>query len=53
MSKESSKEFVIHVYSNQHDTYQGDISWLKSGKKVYFKSFLELMELLAEAGRFG
>ncbi len=46
-----SNYFLIRVDFRQHATLQGEIEWLdKDFRKVcYFRSFLELVNLLSEA----
>ena len=41
--------FVVFVMMRQHGTWQGEVTWIERKKKVYFRSALELLELLENA----
>lgn len=49
--KLSGTNFLVTVYSNENQNLQGLIHWLDTGKKVHFRSVIELIELLNEASR--
>lgn len=50
-NKGQSSNFLISIYHQENFTYQGEIQWLDTGKKVRFRSELELMNLIHEATR--
>ena len=41
--------FLITIHHQENHSWQGIIEWLDTGKKVHFRSELELMQLLHEA----
>ncbi len=41
--------FLITVYHQENFTYQGVIEWLDTGKKMHFRSELELINLIHNA----
>ncbi len=41
--------FLVSIYHQENQSWQGSIQWLDSGKKVHFRSQLELMNLMNEA----
>lgn len=38
--------FLISIYHQENHSWQGVIQWLDTGKKVHFRSELELMNLI-------
>jgi hypothetical protein len=38
--------FVVRLLDYQHNTWQGEITWLKSNQKEYFRSLLEMLHLI-------
>jgi hypothetical protein len=42
-------EFLIRVHFRQNASWQGEVHWLEADKKIFFRSFLELVMLLQEA----
>ena len=43
------RTFVIHILNQQNATWQGTVTWSENGKKVPFRSALELLYLMDEA----
>jgi hypothetical protein len=41
--------FLISVYYNENHSWQGVVQWLDTGKKVHFRSEIELMNLIHTA----
>jgi hypothetical protein len=41
--------FVVRLLDYQHNTWQGEITWLKSNQKEYFRSLLEMLHLVSSA----
>ncbi len=41
--------FLVSIYHQENQSWQGSIQWLDSGKKVHFRSQLELLTLMNEA----
>lgn len=41
--------FLITIYHQENHSWQGIIQWLDTGKKIHFRSELEMMQLLNEA----
>ena len=48
-SRPQSKNFLISIYKQENFSYQGEIQWLDTGKKVRFRSELELLNLIHQA----
>lgn len=48
---ENSANFLISIYHQENFSYQGEIQWLDTGKKIRFRSELELMNLIHEAAK--
>ena len=48
-NKAQSSNFLIAIYHQDNFSYQGEIQWLDTGKKLRFRSELELMNLIHEA----
>jgi len=46
---EHSANFLISIYHQENFSYQGEIHWLDTGKKICFRSELELLNLIHEA----
>jgi alpha-D-ribose 1-methylphosphonate 5-triphosphate synthase subunit PhnI len=44
-----SSNFLISIYHQDNFSYRGEIHWLDTGKKLCFRSELELMNLMHEA----
>lgn len=49
--KEQSANFLISIYHQENYSYQGEIQWLDTGKKLCFRSELELLSLIREASK--
>lgn len=45
----NSTNFLVTIYHQDNYSYQGVIQWLDSGKKVSFRSQLELFSLIQSA----
>ena len=45
----SSSNFLITIHHQENYSWQGVIQWLDTGKKVHFRSELELMNLIHSA----
>lgn len=41
--------FLVSVHHSENYSFQGVIEWLDTGKKLHFRSELELMSLILEA----
>ena len=41
--------FVVRILNTQNATWQGTVTWSEGGKKVPFRSALELLYLMDEA----
>lgn len=41
--------FLVSVYGHENMNLQGLVQWLDTGKKVHFRSTIELMSLIDEA----
>ena len=41
--------FLITIHQQEYHSWQGVIEWLDTGKKVHFRSELELMNLIHDA----
>jgi len=41
--------FLISIYYQDNHSWQGVVQWLDTGKKVHFRSELELMNLIHSA----
>lgn len=46
---EMSHQFLITIYHQENHSWQGVIQWLDTGKKIHFRSELELMTLIHSA----
>lgn len=44
--KKSLNNFQIKVMYRQHNTWQGEIDWIEENKARFFRSALELMEMI-------
>ena len=42
--------FLVKILFRQKETWQGQVTWAEKNKTVSFRSALELMRLLDEAG---
>ena len=47
--KVGGSEFSLRILYRQNASIQGEIQWLNRGKKMFFRSLLELIMLLQEA----
>lgn len=55
-----SSNFLISIHHQENHSWQGVIEWLDTGKKVHFRSELELLNLInmavhteqSESGKF-
>jgi alpha-D-ribose 1-methylphosphonate 5-triphosphate synthase subunit PhnI len=45
----NSTNFLVSVHYQDNHSWQGVIQWLDTGKKVHFRSELELLNLMKEA----
>ena len=43
--------FLITIHHQENHSWQGSIQWLDTGKKVHFRSELEMMQLLHQAAQ--
>ncbi len=41
-----STNFLVSIYHQENQSWQGSIQWLDTGKKVHFRSQLELLNLM-------
>ena len=41
--------FLIDIYSRQHATWQGAVTWVNRDEKQHFRSALELIKLIDSA----
>lgn len=41
--------FLISIYHQENNTFQGAIQWLDTGQKIHFRSAIEMMLLIEEA----
>lgn len=44
-----SSNFLVSIYRQENHSWQGVIQWLDTGKKVHFRSQLEMIMLMQEA----
>lgn len=42
--------FLVHIHFRQRGTWQGQVTWAEANKTVSFRSAMELIRLLDEAG---
>lgn len=49
LNKVQSNNFLLSIYQQDNFSYQGEIHWLDTGKKLRFRSERELMNLIHEA----
>ena len=50
-SKRNEKStFLVQIHFRQKETWQGQVTWAEENKTVSFRSALELLRLLDEAG---
>lgn len=42
--------FLVQIHFRQKETWQGQVTWAEENKTVSFRSALELLRLLDEAG---
>lgn len=47
--RDQSANFLVSIYHQENFSYQGEIHWLDTGKKICFRSELELLNLIHEA----
>ncbi len=40
---------MVSIYHQENHSWQGSIQWLDTGKKIHFRSELELMNLMHSA----
>lgn len=38
--------FIIDIKNTQHQSWQGEVTWVQGNKKQYFRSALELVRLV-------
>lgn len=41
--------FLVSIYHQENQSWQGAIQWLDTGKKVHFRSELEMLNLMQQA----
>ena len=46
-------EFLIRILYKENFTWQGEVHWLNGDKKEYFRSLLELLNLMQEVAETG
>lgn len=51
--KNESGTFLVKILFRQRETWQGQVTWAEENKTVSFRSALELLRLLDEAGEKG
>ena len=44
-----SSNFLVSIYRQENHSWQGVIQWLDTGKKIHFRSQLEMIMLMQEA----
>ncbi|MBN2223024.1 MAG: hypothetical protein JW708_12540 [Vallitaleaceae bacterium] len=44
-----SSNFLVNIYRQENHSWQGVIQWLDTGKKIHFRSQLEMIMLMQEA----
>lgn len=49
VSTTGGNNFIISIYYQENHSWQGVVQWLDTGKKVHFRSELELMNLIHTA----
>lgn len=47
--KVGGPEFALRILYRQNASIQGEIQWLNTGKKTFFRSLFELVSLIQEA----
>ena len=47
--KHSSSNFLISIHHQENHSWQGVIEWLDTGKKIHFRSELEMLNLISMA----
>lgn len=47
--KLKSNNFLISINRHENHSWQGTIQWLETGKKLHFRSELELLKLMHDA----
>ena len=47
--KVGGSEFALRVLFRQNSSIQGELHWLDTGQKMFFRSLLELIMLIQEA----
>ena len=50
MPKRKEETFVVRIQECQNSTWQGSVLWAEKQQRQHFRSALELMCLLEEAG---
>lgn len=45
----NSTNFLVSVHYQENHSWQGVIQWLDTGKKIHFRSELELLNLMKDA----
>ncbi len=49
VQKNMSTNFLISIHHQENHSWQGSIQWLDTGKKLHFRSELELLNLMNQA----
>lgn len=47
----TSSNFLISIYHQENQSWQGVIQWLDTGEKIHFRSELEMLQLMQSAVR--
>ena len=49
MKPSGKPEFLVRVLMRQNASWQGELHWISTGQTIYFRSLLELVNLMHEA----
>ena len=49
VSKSFGSNFLVTIYHQENYSWQGAVEWLDTGKKMHFRSELELINLINSA----
>lgn len=49
VEKQNRSNFLISIHHQENHSWQGVIEWLDTGKKVHFRSELEMLNLIGMA----
>ena len=53
INKIGGTNLLISIHYQDHQSFQGVVQWLDTGKTVHFRSGLELLNLIQEATQAG